>query len=532
MKKIVWVFIFALVVSFTVMAEEEDLINEEDLFEYSLYGESLKALGLIEGNGQGLNEGGPITREAFIKMLVLVSTDMTADFSLPEEPTFSDVSVDHWAYDWIERAYAAGLTQGVGNGKFGLGQEVTNQQVAAFMLNALGDTYDYSAAIQTAADRGIDTQVKDQFNRGNAFEMVHKTLLEVPFGQEVSLHATNKNFGDKNFSEIVKNLKEDRETKVNEARKEAEEKAAAEALRLEEEKMDKYLSTWPFNQEEYIAWMKDMNDMMEPYWEEMSVSDYRDKFSLSLFYEDAGFERDLYYVAVYRSGVCSVTIKSKTEDDRFREEKINMTDFKIYHVDKYGAYKIVGQNGDETMTFFFTVDKGEDLQRKGYFYYEDRLKLIRLGNHSLVHKMSEEGVPLARRIDEENFTQLFLDEFHAIVKENVSLEAISSERIEVGNLTYDHYVGFNQYIFYLQSMKQKGKDIYLDLSMASTGKVESLELDSLMINDQRDLITIMYNQTYGDITYIRFLLLSIDEEGKILKAYTVCADGRGIYVAE
>ena len=68
------------------------------------------------------------------------------------------------------------------NDLFGLGQKVTKQQVAAFMFNALNESYDYKGAVEFASNKGISTQVLEKFNRDNAFEMLSKTQLQILIG--------------------------------------------------------------------------------------------------------------------------------------------------------------------------------------------------------------------------------------------------------------------------------------------------------------------------------------------------------------
>ena len=52
-------------------------------------------------------------------------------------PTFSDVPVDHWAYDWIEDLYNAGLTSGYPDGTYRPGSPVTRAEMAVFLLKGM-----------------------------------------------------------------------------------------------------------------------------------------------------------------------------------------------------------------------------------------------------------------------------------------------------------------------------------------------------------------------------------------------------------
>lgn len=86
-------------------------------------------------------------------------------------PTFSDVPESHWAYESIRRAAELGLVGGIGNGKFGLGQQITRAQYATMLCRLMGWTmldpaqgsFDdnqnrgawYYSAIETAAANGV-----------------------------------------------------------------------------------------------------------------------------------------------------------------------------------------------------------------------------------------------------------------------------------------------------------------------------------------------------------------------------------------
>ena len=48
-------------------------------------------------------------------------------------PTFSDVPTTHWAYSYVERAADNGWVNGVGNGKFGVDQQVTYGELALML---------------------------------------------------------------------------------------------------------------------------------------------------------------------------------------------------------------------------------------------------------------------------------------------------------------------------------------------------------------------------------------------------------------
>ena len=55
-------------------------------------------------------------------------------------PTFSDVPLTHWAWDWIERLYNSGITTGCGGGLYCPEQAVTRAQMAVFLIRGIHGT--------------------------------------------------------------------------------------------------------------------------------------------------------------------------------------------------------------------------------------------------------------------------------------------------------------------------------------------------------------------------------------------------------
>lgn len=110
------------------------------------------------------------------------------DFQLPEVASFKDVPPSHWAFEWVEKGKAYGITSGIGNGLFGLGQSVDHQQASAFMLNALNASYTYNQVITEAASLSIGSGQKiEDFRRKDVFDLLKDTLLQKPNESEVML---------------------------------------------------------------------------------------------------------------------------------------------------------------------------------------------------------------------------------------------------------------------------------------------------------------------------------------------------------
>jgi len=70
---------------------------------------------------------------AFLTSIVLAFTFSTPAFAASP---FIDVSTDHWAYSHIQRAYALGVVNGVGDDCYAPDNTVTNAEFAAMMTRA------------------------------------------------------------------------------------------------------------------------------------------------------------------------------------------------------------------------------------------------------------------------------------------------------------------------------------------------------------------------------------------------------------
>ncbi len=90
--------------------------------------------GIVNGRSSiSFDPDGLLTREAFIKMLV------GALGLLDEEAraSFTDLEVGKWYNVYIASAEKYGITEGIGSGKFGIGQNITREQMAAMAYRAI-----------------------------------------------------------------------------------------------------------------------------------------------------------------------------------------------------------------------------------------------------------------------------------------------------------------------------------------------------------------------------------------------------------
>lgn len=100
--------------------------------EYIVY---LSEKNIVGGKGNGIfapNDN--ITREEFTKMIILAF----APESEPEKISFSDVSEKDWYYDYVSKAYSKGIITGYDNGSFGVGENITREDMAVIAFRASG----------------------------------------------------------------------------------------------------------------------------------------------------------------------------------------------------------------------------------------------------------------------------------------------------------------------------------------------------------------------------------------------------------
>lgn len=92
---------------------------------------SLSASGVISGVSQ--NEFAPqnlVKREEFVKM-VAVAFELLNDNATS---TFKDVDNSKWYYKYVSSMYQKGLSKGYENGNFGIGENITRQDMAVFLF--------------------------------------------------------------------------------------------------------------------------------------------------------------------------------------------------------------------------------------------------------------------------------------------------------------------------------------------------------------------------------------------------------------
>ena len=107
----------------------------DDLGEVSWAEEAIVTLadkGIINGKGDGkFAPDDMVTREEFTKMIV-EALNVEAD----GEVSFSDVDKNAWYHSYIAKAYGANIIKGMDSDSFGIGRNITRQDMAVICLNA------------------------------------------------------------------------------------------------------------------------------------------------------------------------------------------------------------------------------------------------------------------------------------------------------------------------------------------------------------------------------------------------------------
>ncbi len=125
---------------------------------------------------------GKVKREEFVKMLVcLIGATKTADIS-----HMKDVIEGEWYYDYISKGVAAGIISGVSEDRFGVGMELTRQEMAAMVCRACGLT-------KTAAD------VK-KFNDADEISDYAVQSVEILYGNGIISGDDNFNFNPRSHA--------------------------------------------------------------------------------------------------------------------------------------------------------------------------------------------------------------------------------------------------------------------------------------------------------------------------------------------
>jgi len=156
-------------------------------------GERLEDLGIIQGDGTGLNPGAELKRQNAIIILTRMLGLEEEALATTVKPSFTDIPEADLAFygPYIAFAEVEKLTKGVGGGLFGWDQEATTGMMATFMVRALGyEAETIADGLKKAVELEIvaeDAAADAVITRGETFVQMSKTLDLTPVGEEKAL---------------------------------------------------------------------------------------------------------------------------------------------------------------------------------------------------------------------------------------------------------------------------------------------------------------------------------------------------------
>ena len=195
MKKLISaLLIIAMVLSFTVFAfaaeRFSDVPSTHKHFEAI---ESLADLSIINGYPSGeFRPGNSITRAEFTAIICRAWGGELAAEELKGLIAFSDVPATHWASGYINLALYAGVINGMGDGTFAPGANVTYEQAIKMVMSIFIDTSVSQADIDSQGgypngylyyghllglDFNVDGSVGSAITRGMVAQIIHNSGL-------------------------------------------------------------------------------------------------------------------------------------------------------------------------------------------------------------------------------------------------------------------------------------------------------------------------------------------------------------------
>ncbi len=145
----------SLLFAFTVSAAPLGFSDLQDIPDFATYPiQKLVEKGVLKGNSDGtFKPARPVNRAEFCKMLVLATG---AKKYIPIEPSFPDVHVDDWFFEYVETARHHGWVNGYPDGNFRPGNKINRAEIAKILV----------LAFDLEPDTGIDnTQIISLFDR-------------------------------------------------------------------------------------------------------------------------------------------------------------------------------------------------------------------------------------------------------------------------------------------------------------------------------------------------------------------------------
>ena len=152
----------------------------------------LASINAVNGVGGGMfDPSGPITRAEMAKVVVnLIGKGNVAAALQNETPAFTDAaSIPTWAWGYVNVAADMGIVNGFPDGSFQPNAPVTDVQVAAMLVRAIGDSNQVlgawpgnyvEAAFSLGMNDGVDFVANLPATRGDAAQMAYNAAVYAP----------------------------------------------------------------------------------------------------------------------------------------------------------------------------------------------------------------------------------------------------------------------------------------------------------------------------------------------------------------
>lgn len=151
------------------------MLDEKPTYDVEM--QSLMDAGLLQGTDKGAEPLKPLSRLEATTMLVRALG--LEDEPVSAAPQFVDIEAGSWGVKYANIAYAHGLSNGVGDGKFAPDERISAPQFATMVLrNSQAGDFDWTQGINILVENGIITQenadTMDLFTRADMAKIIYE----------------------------------------------------------------------------------------------------------------------------------------------------------------------------------------------------------------------------------------------------------------------------------------------------------------------------------------------------------------------
>lgn len=147
-----------------------------DLGGYEWAKEAIAALvdkGVISGRNESIfDPSARVTREEFIKMLVLAFGIENNENAVQ----FNDLSADMWCRQYVNAAVSAGIVNGYDDGRFGVGESITREDISVFAYRA-SRRFEYFLDENNSTVSFIDLDEASEYARESVMKLARANIV-------------------------------------------------------------------------------------------------------------------------------------------------------------------------------------------------------------------------------------------------------------------------------------------------------------------------------------------------------------------